>query len=151
MKSIVTLAILILIVSCSNGQYNPDVLEYRLSIYELSVVPNLEGYYSYTYYGDTTVTINWEHYDNDDPGYISSYPRILYNQFIIINTHGLWQDTTAAELIGLSLATNKWYEVVMTAYYIASYEPRESGECDPIYIHTLPTNQPYIILKLRIK
>ena len=151
MRIISALAILILIVSCSKGQYNSEVLEYRLSIYELSTVPNLDGYYSYTYYGDTTVTINWEHYDNSQPDYISPYSRSLYQQYAIINTPALWQDTTAAELIDLALATDKWYEVVMTAYYTDNYQPRESGESDPIYIHALPIEQPYIILKLRIK
>ena len=162
-KRLIVLLSLFVLWGCANGQYNPDVVEYRIKAYTLSVVPNLVGFDAHTFPSDTTVQLSWRHYDNTDPAWVSPYGRSLHSILVIPNEEGLWgqweggvlivgTDTTAYKTRTLALEVDNWYEFTITAFYNDTYSPRESGEARPFYVHVpaIP-NKASIILEFRIE
>jgi len=128
------------------AQYDPNILEYRMKVYKLMNIPDTTGFHTYTFPGDTAMSIKvrWDHQGVEVP-WNSPNDRLYIETKIVQNSAGLWSGNEATSDQPLVFLKGYWYEITMTSYGVASYDPRESNECKPFYVWSTVGQTPAVL------
>lgn len=152
----------VLIFTCY-GQYDSTITHYNLYVYQIvdtTITPDVTGYYSYEFSGDTTVILSWTHSSETEPTYLERYATFLAQDTIMIpNTESLWGVWDGTQMVNPDTAytqetfvlhRNRWYEIAVSAVRFGDFY--ETSKSKQFYIHVpaaAPEERAIIIIDLK--
>ena len=124
-----TIILTLLLISCTFGQYIPEVSSYNIYWNKLDAGQE-PPVITATFKSDTVITMLWERGDGTELPYETPYTGEIVNSMVVVNTPTIWTDVTAAVARDIIL-DNGLYEVTITESDL--YE-NESGHSEPMFI-----------------